>query len=172
MRQDTDIAASGTRTSPPDRPPTAQRASGTDHHVELRKIIESHGEVRLILAGGAPENKKELYNAIELQVRYAYLGHRMIITTSPVGDSAGVRRGHTRYPQHSDSTLAADRGTRQFQPQTELNMQSHCSTGGSEHACGHRLAGVFELIEPAQGSVGGIGTGRPVMGGRFPKASG
>ncbi|GGN66368.1 recombinase family protein [Nocardia rhizosphaerihabitans] len=60
---------------------------------ELRKLIESHGDIRLILAGGAPENKKELYNAIELQVRYAHLEHRMIITTSPVGDSAGVRRG-------------------------------------------------------------------------------
>ncbi|WP_218716153.1 recombinase family protein [Nocardia sp. MH4] len=60
---------------------------------ELRKLIESHGDVRLILAGGAPEYKKDLYNAIELQVRYAHLEHRMIITTSPVGDSAGVRRG-------------------------------------------------------------------------------
>ncbi|GGN78749.1 recombinase family protein [Nocardia rhizosphaerihabitans] len=72
-----------------DNLPTEERLTET----ELRKIIESYGDVRLILAGGAPEHTKELYNAIELQIRYAHLEHRMTITTSPVGDSTGVRRG-------------------------------------------------------------------------------
>ncbi|WP_328663150.1 recombinase family protein [Nocardia salmonicida] len=60
---------------------------------EFRKLIGSLGNVRLILAGGAPEHKQELYNAITLQVRYAHLERQVTISASLVGDSTGVRRG-------------------------------------------------------------------------------
>ncbi|MFI6225165.1 hypothetical protein ACIBEH_31780 [Nocardia salmonicida] len=59
---------------------------------EFRKLIGSRGDVRLILAGGAPEHKQELYNALTLQVRYAHLERRVTISASLVGDSTGVRR--------------------------------------------------------------------------------
>lgn len=60
---------------------------------EVRKLIESLGDVRLVLKGGAPEHKQELYNAIELQVRYAHLEHRATLNVSPVGANVRVRRG-------------------------------------------------------------------------------
>ncbi|MEU4412525.1 recombinase family protein [Nocardia salmonicida] len=60
---------------------------------EVRMLIESLGDVGLVLAGGAPEHKQELYNAIELQVRYAHLEHRATLNVSPVGANVRVRRG-------------------------------------------------------------------------------
>ncbi|MEV6360479.1 recombinase family protein [Nocardia asteroides] len=60
---------------------------------ELRKLIESLGDIRLVLRRGAPEHKQELYEAIELQVRYAHLEHRATLKVSPVGANVRVRRG-------------------------------------------------------------------------------
>ncbi|MFE9789561.1 hypothetical protein ACFYO7_29705 [Nocardia salmonicida] len=69
--------------------PAAQRFT----EKEVRKLIESLGDVGLVLAGGAPEHKQELYNAIELQVRYAHLEHRATLKVTPVGANVRVRRG-------------------------------------------------------------------------------
>ncbi|MGW6619617.1 recombinase family protein [Nocardia sp. NPDC055002] len=69
--------------------PKVERLTDT----ELRKLIESLGDVRAILAAGAPDHKLELYNAFELQVRFAHLEHRATVSASLCGDSTGVRRG-------------------------------------------------------------------------------
>lgn len=60
---------------------------------ELRNLIESLGDIRAILAASAPDHKVELYDAFELQVRFANLEHRATVGASPFGVSTGVRRG-------------------------------------------------------------------------------
>ncbi|MEV6659673.1 hypothetical protein [Nocardia fluminea] len=72
-----------------DNLPKVERLTDT----ELRKLIGSLGDVRAILAAGAPDHKAELYNAFELQVRFAHLEQRAIVSASLCGDSTGVRRG-------------------------------------------------------------------------------
>ncbi|WP_243749992.1 recombinase family protein [Nocardia ignorata] len=51
-------------------------------HTELRRLIESLGDIRAILAASAPDRKVELYDAFELRVRFAYSEHRATVTTS------------------------------------------------------------------------------------------
>ncbi|MFI8975158.1 recombinase family protein [Nocardia asteroides] len=59
---------------------------------EIRKLIESLGDVRLVLTNGAPEHKQELYETLMLQVRYSHLEHRADICAHIVVLSTGVRR--------------------------------------------------------------------------------
>ncbi|MGW5452326.1 recombinase family protein [Nocardia sp. NPDC003979] len=51
-------------------------------HTELRRLIESLGDIRAILAASAPDRKVELYDAFELRVRFAYSEHRATVSTS------------------------------------------------------------------------------------------
>ncbi|MEV0768710.1 recombinase family protein [Nocardia salmonicida] len=60
---------------------------------EIRKLIGSLGDVRLVLANGTPAHKQELYETLMLQVRYSPLEHRVNICAHIVVFSTGVRRG-------------------------------------------------------------------------------
>ncbi|MFC9964601.1 recombinase family protein [Nocardia ignorata] len=49
---------------------------------EIRKLIESLGDIRLALTNGSPGHKQELYEALMLQVRYSHPEHRLFISTN------------------------------------------------------------------------------------------
>ncbi|MFG1770700.1 recombinase family protein [Nocardia salmonicida] len=61
--------------------------------VEIRKLVESFGDVRLVLANGTSAQKQELYDALKLQVQYSHLEHQANVCAHIVVFSTGVRRG-------------------------------------------------------------------------------
>ncbi|MEV4237701.1 hypothetical protein AB0J47_21275 [Nocardia sp. NPDC049737] len=60
---------------------------------EIRKLIESLGDIRAVLAAGNPSDKIQLYAALDLQVRYQHQQQLAIVGVTPCGVSTGVRRG-------------------------------------------------------------------------------
>jgi hypothetical protein len=60
---------------------------------EIRKLIESLGDIRAVLAAGNPSDKIQLYAALELQVRYQHQQQLAIVGVALCGVSTGVRRG-------------------------------------------------------------------------------
>ncbi|MFC3961609.1 zinc ribbon domain-containing protein [Nocardia jiangsuensis] len=60
---------------------------------EIRKLIESLGDIRTVLREGEPEDKEALYRAFELEVLYQHQHHRATISISPCVVTERVRRG-------------------------------------------------------------------------------
>jgi hypothetical protein len=52
---------------------------------EIRKLIESLGDIRAVLAAGNPSDKVQLYRALDLQVRYQHQQQLAIVGATPVG---------------------------------------------------------------------------------------
>lgn len=121
---------------------------------ELRKLIGSFGDVRLILAGGAPEHKEELYNAIELQVRYASLEHRITVSASLGGDSTGVRRGIRPLRTPFDPADVAVAGL--SVPQGQRCLIQHAVEGIGWRWRGRKFVNAL-LSNGLRGSVGRVG---------------
>ncbi|WP_433710170.1 hypothetical protein ACQP2U_27910 [Nocardia sp. CA-084685] len=69
--------------------PKIQRLTDT----EIRKLIDSLGDVRAVLTAGDPVDKLQLYRALDLQVRYKHQQQLAIVGATPCGVSTGVRRG-------------------------------------------------------------------------------
>ncbi|WP_280410861.1 recombinase family protein [Nocardia asiatica] len=60
---------------------------------EIRKLIDSLGDIRAVLAAGDPADKAQSYRALALEVRYQHQQQLAIIGATPCGVSTGVRRG-------------------------------------------------------------------------------
>ncbi|WP_338760232.1 recombinase family protein [Nocardia vulneris] len=60
---------------------------------ELHKLIDSVGDIRAVLKAGAPEDKKLLYEALNVQVRYQHRQQLAVVSAGLPGFSTGVRRG-------------------------------------------------------------------------------
>jgi hypothetical protein len=52
---------------------------------EIRKLIESLGDIRAVLAAGDPADKAQLYRALALEVRYQHQQQLAIVGATPVG---------------------------------------------------------------------------------------
>lgn len=63
---------------------------------EIRKLIESLGDIKAVLTAAAPADKAELYRTLELEVRYRPEERCTIVGATLCGVSTGVRRGHIR----------------------------------------------------------------------------
>ncbi|WP_054813817.1 hypothetical protein [Nocardia arizonensis] len=61
---------------------------------EIRKLIESLGDVKAVLTAANPIDKAQLYRALELEVRYHPDKQCAIVGVTPCGVSTGVRRGY------------------------------------------------------------------------------
>ncbi|MEU2011165.1 hypothetical protein [Nocardia sp. NPDC019302] len=61
--------------------------------IEIRKLIDSLGDIRAVLAAGDPAEKTRLYRALALEVRYQHQQQLAIVDAAPCGVSTGVRRG-------------------------------------------------------------------------------
>ncbi|MGY2011693.1 hypothetical protein ACW9HC_32375 [Nocardia gipuzkoensis] len=59
---------------------------------EIRKLIDSLGDIRAVLAAGDPADKARLYRTLALEVRYQH--QYAIVGATPCGVSTGVRRGN------------------------------------------------------------------------------
>lgn len=59
---------------------------------EIRKLIDSLGDIRAILRAGAPSQKISLYQALHLDIRYRPRDHLAVVGADAVF-STGVRRG-------------------------------------------------------------------------------
>ncbi|WP_157187606.1 hypothetical protein [Nocardia vinacea] len=73
---------------------------------EIRKLIESVGDIRAVLTAGNPSDKIQQYAALDLQVRYQHQQQLAIVGVTPCGISAGVRRGYrpVRQPPATSNT--------------------------------------------------------------------
>ncbi|MGV9739054.1 recombinase family protein, partial [Nocardia farcinica] len=60
---------------------------------EIRKLIESLGDIKAVLTAADPADKAELYRALELEVRYHPDKRYAIVGVTPCGVSTRVRRG-------------------------------------------------------------------------------
>ncbi|MGY1976299.1 recombinase family protein [Nocardia gipuzkoensis] len=60
---------------------------------EIRKLIDSLGDIRAALTAGDPTDKAQLYRALDLEVRYQHQQQLASVGATPSGVSAGVRRG-------------------------------------------------------------------------------
>ncbi|WP_249645576.1 recombinase family protein [Nocardia sputi] len=65
---------------------------------EIRKLIDSLGDIRAVLAAGDPADKARLYRALALEVCYQHQQQLAIVGATPCGVSTGVRRG-SRTPE-------------------------------------------------------------------------
>lgn len=59
---------------------------------EIRKLIESFGDIRFVLANGSPTHKQELYEALMLEVRYSHPEHRLFISANLTAVGAATRK--------------------------------------------------------------------------------
>ncbi|WP_327116277.1 hypothetical protein OHB12_04145 [Nocardia sp. NBC_01730] len=75
-------------------------------NTELRKLIESLGDIRAVLTAGDPADKTRLYRALALEVCYQHQQQLAIVGTTPCGVSTGVRRGYrpVRQPPATSKT--------------------------------------------------------------------
>jgi cell division protein FtsB len=64
---------------------------------EIRKLIDSLGDIRAVLAAGEPADKAQLYRALDLEVRYEHQQQLAIVGATLCGVSTGVRRGVGHY---------------------------------------------------------------------------
>jgi hypothetical protein len=60
---------------------------------EIRKLIDSLGDIRAVLTAGAPSQKISLYKALHLDIRYRPRDHLAVVGADAVF-STGVRRGN------------------------------------------------------------------------------
>lgn len=99
---------------------------------EIRKLIESLGDIRAVLAAGDPAEKARLHRALALEVRYQHRQQLAIVGATPCGVSTGVRRGSGPLRTRASSTTDPDPGVRARRRCLSVGMVGRRQPPGTE----------------------------------------
>lgn len=108
---------------------------------EIRSLVDSLGGLLSVLRRADPADKHQVYRELGLKLTYNDNTRMVIAEAIPSVCVKNVSGGgHIRYPQRSDSPVAADHASRIPFP-NEQSGQTGCSRNGSGYTRDRHAAG-------------------------------